>query len=61
MARYSGHEFTSCDPVGKIAGIYVRVSHEDVKRFRKDERDVHAKQSILTQRESGCQIAKDYG
>jgi site-specific DNA recombinase len=57
MAKANIREFRQCDRKGRIAGVYVRVSHQDVKRVKRDEREQHVKQSILTQREKGAEKA----
>ena len=58
MAKASIREFQQCDRKGKRAGVYVRVSHEDVKRVKESDRENLVKQSILTQ--AGTVIKKAY-
>jgi len=59
MGKASIQEFKQCDRKGKKAGIYIRISHDDMKRVKKSDVNQVVKQSILTQEENGKKTATE--
>ena len=59
MGKANIQEFEQCERKGKKAGIYIRVSHDDMKRVKASDVDQVVKQSILTQEDNGRKTATE--